>query len=233
MTDDGIPTHWSSHCPFPVDSFDMISTFIFFFYFFFSFYLFNFVTHMPSSDNDSPPPTVDDFMESSALAVSPILTSSIFDEIYIQPAALDADTLAISENNNPHDLSRPRHHRRSHLAEQDTSFVPPPPSARWRRRLARVVRSVATSDPVDESNNDDDDYEDNSSGDENDYNHIGPVMPSNDQGFPRSASSHFIYGQNCLNERAVNTSPLCNIDGENNSNMLDFDVVFDDGGQYG
>lgn len=189
-----------------------------------------------SSDNDSPPPTADDFMDSSALAVSPILTSSILDEIYIQPAALDADTLAIGDSHAAPDLSssRPRHHRRSHLAERDTSFVPPPPSARWRRRLARVVRSVATSDPVNESNNhDDDDYEDNSSGDENDYNHIGPVIPNNGQGFPRSASSHFIYGQNCLNDRAVNTSPLCNTYGENHSNMLDFDVVFDDGGQYG
>lgn len=187
---------------------------------------------MPSTDNDSPPPTVDDFMDSSALAVSPILTASIFDEIYIQPPAMDADTLAISENITT-DSSRPRHHRRSHLIDENTLFAPPPPpSARWRRRLARVVSAVPTSDNVDENNNDED-YGENSSGDEEDYNHIGPMMPSNDQGFPRSASSHFIYGQNCLSDRAVNTSPLLTLDGENSSNMLDFDVVFDDGGQYG
>lgn len=180
---------------------------------------------MPAIDNDSPPPTVDDFMDSSALAVSPILTASIFDEIIVQTSELDTDTLAISETNNPDILHRRRHHRRSHLAQQ-TTFAPPPPSARWRRRLERVVSSVA---PTQDNEEDDEDYQSNDDGDD----HIGPVMPSDMRGFPRSNSTHFLYGQNCLNDRVVNTSPLCSLEGKNSSNMLDFDVVFDDGGQYG
>lgn len=50
-----------------------------------------------------------------------------------------------------------------------------------------------------------------------DTDHIGPV------------TSRFMYNQNCIEDRAVDTDPLCN----DIHHMLDFDVVFDDGGQYG
>ncbi|KAI8057525.1 uncharacterized protein B0P05DRAFT_559606 [Gilbertella persicaria] len=37
----------------------------------------------------------------------------------------------------------------------------------------------------------------------------------------------------CLNEQACNTSPLLTENGETIYTMLDFDVIYDDGGQYG
>jgi hypothetical protein len=64
-------------------------------------------------------------------------------------------------------------------------------------------------------------------------NHIGPIMPAENSLFPRSDSSTFINGQNCLNDRAYNTSPLLLQEQDAIVNMLDFEVVFDDGGQFG
>lgn len=137
---------------------------------------------MPAIDNyTTTTTTIEDFMPSSALSVSPILTGSIFDEISASP---DTATLAIS------DATRLR------LLSTETRLLRPP---RWRRRVRRPI------DPEDET----------SSGE--DINHIGPVR------------SRFMYGQNCIHDRAVNTNPLCH----NHNNILDFEVVFDDGGQYG
>lgn len=165
---------------------------------------------MPAVDNYSMI-TAEDLMNSSALSVSPILISSIFDEINTSP-----ETLNISENTiDTSYLSGQRHHRRSHLAISQTRFAPTPPSTRWRRRTPRVI------------NREDD--EENSSDEARFTDYIGPIAPTNYR-FPRSSeAANFIYGQNCLNDLAVNTDSLCT--GVNN--MLDFDVIFDDGGQYG
>lgn len=207
---------------------------------------------MPVIDSYSPT-TAEDLMASSALAVSPIMTTSIFDEIYAtqQQQEATADTLAVGENNEYINLSqqqrrqdeyflqqqtsgRRRHHRRSHIMPIDTStaarFAPPPPSARWRRRLERAISTTSHNEGEEEE---DEDFEASSTGDEDRYihnNHVGPIMPHEyrTRGFPRSATAHFVYGQICLNDRAVNTSPLSGTD-----NMLDFDVISDDGGQYG
>lgn len=209
---------------------------------------------MPVIDNYSPPTTAEDLMVSSALAVSPIMTASIFDEIYTNQqqqasaSAVTTDTLAVGQSSQHqfdnvqdeyflHQQGRRRHHRRSyHITPIDTTarasaarFVPPPPSARWRRRLERVINATTPGHEHEEE-------EANSSGDEDRFsNHIGPMTPPHEyrhgRGFPRSATAHFVYGQqNCLNDCAVETSPLC--DGHD-EHMLDFDVVSDDGGQYG
>lgn len=133
--------------------------------------------------------TPEDLMNTSALSVSPILVSSIFNEIYTSPETLD-----VSDNVDRH------HYRRS-----ENRITP-----RWRRR-PRVIDTAP--DILGDSEED----------------NIGPIAPTNYR-FPRTTSTaSFIYGQNCLNDLAVNTSSLCT--GVNTT--LDFDVIFDDGGQYG
>ncbi|KAG2213469.1 hypothetical protein INT47_009143 [Mucor saturninus] len=133
--------------------------------------------------------TPEDLMNTSELSVSPILVSSIFDEIYTSP-----ETLNVSDSIDRH------HYRRS-----DNRITP-----RWRRR-PHVINTVPGENADEEEDN------------------IGPIAPTNYR-FPRTTSAaSFIYGQNCLNDLAVNTSFLCT--GVNTT--LDFDVIFDDGGQYG
>ncbi|KAI8096024.1 hypothetical protein BDF21DRAFT_407306 [Thamnidium elegans] len=124
--------------------------------------------------------SLEDFMPSSALSVSPILTASLFDEITNSPGTA---ALAISDTN------------RLRLLSTETRLLQPP---RWRSRQP----PRPTIDTQDQSDH---------------INHIGPV------------TSRFMYNQNCINERAVDTGPLCN----DLNHMLDFDVVSDDGGQYG
>lgn len=143
---------------------------------------------MPAIDDFSMM-TPEDLMNTSALSVSPILVSSIFDEIYTSP-----ETLNVSDSIDRH------HYRRS-----DNRITP-----RWRRR-PQVINTVPDENADEEEDN------------------IGPIAPTNYR-FPRTTSAaSFIYGQNCLNDLAVNTSFLCT--GVNTT--LDFDVIFDDGGQYG
>lgn len=149
---------------------------------------------MPAVDDYSMR-TAEDLMNTSELSVSPILVSSIFNEIYTSP-----ETLNVSD-------ALERHHRRSHqsISEPRSTLS----IARWRRR-PRLINT-----------------EPEELGDDMGY--IGPIAPTNYR-FPRaSGTATYIYGQNCLNDLAVNTSSLCT--GVNN--MLDFDVIFDDGGQYG
>jgi hypothetical protein len=126
--------------------------------------------------------SAEDMMARSALAVSPLLTASIFTD--------NIDELAIEES-----PLRP------------TTFVPPPPSARWNSRLARARQDQI----VDE---------------------IGPVTHPI-QLFPYTATANFLHGQNCLNGKAVQLSPLLANTECHSMHMLDFDITFDDGGQYG
>ncbi|CEP19971.1 hypothetical protein [Parasitella parasitica] len=168
---------------------------------------------MPVIDGSSPPMTAEDLMATSALEVSPILTASIFDELYA--SAVDDDTSMHQPL--PPPLVHQRQRRHTPLSRLNTNrsstFELSPPSDRWTRRLSSLQQAVEDEDPVE--------------------NHIGPIMPSGANSFPRSNSSHFIYGQNCLSDRAYNTSPLLSQNHDVAVNMLDFEIVLDDGGQYG
>lgn len=172
---------------------------------------------MPVINGSSLPITAEDMMATSALEVSPILTASIFDEIYTAVTEQD-DTSTLSNHQSlPPPSLQQRRRRHTPLGRLNTSnintFDLPPPSARWTSRLSSMQQAEDEQELIE--------------------NHIGPVMPTENGSFPRSDSSTFIYGQNCLNDRAYNTSPLLLQEQGAIVNMLDFEVVFDDGGQYG
>lgn len=174
-------------------------------FFFFSFYTFFYFFTMPSGS--SSPITAEDMMPSSALSVSPLLTASIFEEIATSDSG-DIEQLSIGDN----PLSTRDHFysdRSDRYYENRSLFVPPPPSLRWTRRLSTLRRNI-----------------------EQENNFDGPVSHPN-QSFPYSATANFIYGQNCLNGRAVQMSPILAKPECYAMNMLDFDIVLDDGGQYG
>ncbi|KAG2214812.1 hypothetical protein INT46_006604 [Mucor plumbeus] len=175
---------------------------------------------MPAINGSSLPITAEDMMATSALEVSPILTASIFDEIYSavaeQDEQVDTSTSSIHQPLPPLSLQQ-RRRRNTPLGRLNTdnrnTFDVPPPSARWTSRLSSIQRAEDEQELME--------------------NHIGPIMPAENILFPRSDSSTFINGQNCLNDRAYNTSPLLLQEQDAIVNMLDFEVVFDDGGQYG
>ncbi|KAL9545002.1 hypothetical protein MBANPS3_007350 [Mucor bainieri] len=189
---------------------------------------------MPVIHGSSPPITAEDMMPTSAFEVSPILTASIFDEIYTSIVA-DIDSEEDPEEQEhdippaatmhhsllPPPMHQPTRRRHTPLGRLRTNnrdsglFELPPPSARWTRRLSSMQRV----------NNE----QDADIGQEVD--HIGPVMPANTS-FPRSAATTFMYGQHCLSDRAYNTSPLLQQGQGTRMSMLDFEVVYDDGGQY-
>lgn len=187
---------------------------------------------MPVIHSTSPPITAEDMMATSAFEVSPILTASIFDEIYTSIVEDDApeeqDTLPPATTMHqalpPPLLQRQRRRRATPLGRLNTShgdngvFELPPPSARWTRRLSSM-RRINNEQGMQEAEEE---------------NHIGPVMLMNHTSFPRPDAPNFMYGQHCLNDCAYNTSPL--LQQEQSTalvHMLDFDVVYDDGGQYG
>ncbi|KAI8646820.1 hypothetical protein BD408DRAFT_428515 [Parasitella parasitica] len=168
---------------------------------------------MPVINRSSPPMTAEDMMATSALEVSPILTASIFDEMYT--AAVDDDTSMHQAL--PPPLVQRRRRRHTPLSRLNTDrnsvFELSPPSDRWTRRLSSLQQAVDDQDTSE--------------------NHIGPLMPTGGSSFPRSDSPSFVYGQNCLSDCAYNTSPLLVQDQNIAVNMLDFEIVLDDGGQYG
>jgi hypothetical protein len=168
--------------------------------------------------------TVEDMMATSALAVSPILTASLFDELY-NNSFDDADYLAVGENS----MMYRRNQRRLRRLPPPTTTIlpPPPPSARWTQRLSSLRRA---SDQTSATNDED---EDEFTNEEEIEDHIGPVLLPSVESFPRSVTAHYVYGQNCLNGRAYNTSPLLSGSENTVNSMLDFDVISDDGGQYG
>ncbi|KAL7315763.1 hypothetical protein PS15m_004942 [Mucor circinelloides] len=187
---------------------------------------------MPVIHSPSPPITAEDMMATSAFEVSPILTASIFDEVYtsvvedggpeeqaaLPPAATMHQALP------PPLLQRQRRRRATPLGRLNTSygnsdvFELPPPSARWTRRLSSM-RRINNEQEVQEAEEE---------------NHIGPVMLMSHSSFPRPDASNFMYGQHCLNDCAYNTSRLLQQEQSTTLiHMLDFDVVYDDGGQYG
>lgn len=175
---------------------------------------------MPAINGSSLPITAEDMMATSALEVSPILTASIFDEIYTavteQDEQDDTSRLSIHQPLPPPSLQQ-RRRRHTPLGRLNTdnnnTFDLPPPSAQWTRRLNSMQQAEDGQELID--------------------NHIGPITPVENGLFPQSNSSTFIYGQNCLNGRAYNTRPLLLQEQDAIVNMLDFEVVFDDGGQYG
>ncbi|GAN06827.1 hypothetical protein MAM1_0137c06317 [Mucor ambiguus] len=186
---------------------------------------------MPVIHGSSPPITAEDMMPTSAFEVSPILTASIFDEIY---TSIEAD---VGEEEQEQDIpsfttmhqpllpppmqlqTRRRHSPLSRLSTSSRDsgiFELPPPSARWTRQLSSMQRINNEHDV----------------GGEEEVNHIGPVMPSNTS-FPRSNATSFMYGQQCLSDRAYNTSLLLQQGQSTRVKMLNFEVIYDDGGQYG
>lgn len=178
--------------------------------------------------------TVEDMMPTSALAVSPILTASLFDELYNSGEDSNTNPDHIAGGDNPM-IHRHRRHRIRQLPPPTAAFFsPPPPSARWSRRLSSLRRNVSgQTSAANYNNHENNDNDDNDDEDFTNEDHIGPVSLPSIESFPHTAMAHYVYGQNCLNGRAYNTSPL--LSGiENTVNcMLDFDVISDDGGQYG
>ncbi|KAK4514772.1 i-AAA protease yme1 [Mucor velutinosus] len=187
---------------------------------------------MPLIQRSSPPITAEDMMPTSAFEVSPILTASIFDEIYTS-IVTDGDEEDEEEQQQNMPLAATMHQpllppsmqqqtRRRHtpLGRLSTNsrgsgiFELPPPSARWTRRLSAMQRINSEQDVGEE------------------VDHIGPVLPA-DSSFPRPNATSFMYGQQCLNDRAYNTSPLLQQGQSTRVNMLAFEVLYDDGGQYG
>ncbi|OAC99635.1 hypothetical protein MUCCIDRAFT_114834 [Mucor lusitanicus CBS 277.49] len=191
---------------------------------------------MPVIHDSSPPITAEDMMPTSAFEVSPILTSSIFDEIYTSIVAeIDDDDDDDEEDQDippattmrqsflPPPVQQQARRRHTPLGRLNARngnngiFELPPPSARWTRRLSTMQRINNEQDVGQQPG---------------EVDHIGPVMPTNTS-FPRSDATSFLYGQQCLSDRAYNTSPLLQQGQSTRVNMLDFEVVYDDGGQYG
>lgn len=193
---------------------------------------------MPVIHGSSPPITAEDMMPTSAFEVSPILSASIFDEIYTSIVA-DVDDQDQDEEEDEDEYIPPAtamrqsvltpsmqpQTRRRHtpLGRLNTSrggsdmFELPPPSARWTRRLSSMQRINNEQDVRQEQ-----------------VDHIGPVMPASHSSFPRSDATSFMYGQQCLSDRAYNTSSLLQQQGQGTRvHMLNFEVVHDDGGHFG
>jgi hypothetical protein len=200
----------------------------------FSFFLYKqvIIIEIISTQFDDTSLTAEDMMATSALAVSPILTASLFDELYNNNIIDNSNITDLAINENPM-IYRHRRHRIRRLPPPTTTILPPPPpSARWRERLSSLQSASDRTNAINDEN--DEDYEEFTDGDVAEYDHIGPVSLPSIESFPRrSVTAHFVYGQNCLNGRAYNISPL--LSGSENmvNGMLDFDVISDDGGQYG
>jgi hypothetical protein len=169
---------------------------------------------------DDAPLTAEDMMATSALAVSPILTASFFDQLY-NNSNENSNITEQSINDNPM-IYRHRLHRFRRLPPPTATVLPPPPppSARWTERLSSLQSALDQISAIDdqEITNEDD---------------IRPVSLPSIELFPRSATGRYVYGQNCHNGKAYNTSPLLSASENLDNAMLDFDVTSDDGGQYG